>query len=57
MPRGRIDSGGEGEVHVPQHDASKVGADVIHVLVEELMEGVDCGVRRFSANWWDRGFF
>ena len=36
--------------------AAKVCVDGRRVQVEELVHGVDCGLRHFAVNRWDHGF-
>ena len=37
--------------------AAEVSVERRRVQGEEIVHGVDCGVRRFSVDWWYRGFF
>ena len=37
--------------------ASEFGADRRCVCIEELLEGVDCGICGFAVDWWDFGVF
>ena len=47
---GPVYGGGEGEV--PERAASKVFANGRRVRAEELVKGVDCGVRHFANDLW-----
>ena len=49
--------GGGGEAKVSERSAAKVCVDKHRIRVEDLVDGVDCGIRRFAVNRWDRGVF
>ena len=58
FPRGLcVDGGGEGEAKMSEHAAAEVYVDGRRVRVEEIVHGVDRGVRWFVINWWDCGVF
>ena len=58
FPRGLcVDGGGEGEAKMSEHAAAEVYVDGRRVQVEELVHGVDYGVRRFFVDQWDCGIF
>ena len=42
---------------MPQRAASEVGANVRRILVEDLSEGVNFGVRWFAVDRWYHGVF
>ena len=54
---GRVDGGGEGEAKVSERAAAKVCVSQRRVWAEELVHGVDFGVRWFAVDRWDCGVF
>ena len=54
---GHIDDGGEGEAQVSERAADEVCVDGRHIHVEDLVHGLDYGVRWFAVDWWYGGVF
>ena len=54
---GYIYGGGEGDAQVTKRAVHEVCADRCRVRVEDLVNGVDCGIRRFAINPWDLRVF
>ena len=42
---------------MPERAAADICVNRHLIQVEELVQGVDCGIRRFAVDRWDRGVF
>ena len=48
---GRVDGWGESEAKVSERATARVSFDGRRIQVEELVHGVDHGIRRFAVDW------
>ena len=53
----RLGGGGEGEAEVSEYAAANCFVDGRRFQVEELVQGMDRGVHRFTVDRWDGGVF